>query len=141
MASRLFRNVNALGTRAVLLGGSFAPIVDLDFSPSDDSYGGYGPGWTASRDGVGLYKVTLDDNYVRIEAAVFDLYLDNPQARGAVLVAQTLGPQGGSDGKTVAFRVANAATNAAVELQHNDRVQFVMLLDNSTVVDRKDSGF
>lgn len=138
MAGRKTNLVHGLGTKDVLISGSFAPITNSQFIPSTDGYDAYGPGWQAHRDGVGLYRVQLDDSWVMVEYVSVTLVQDNPQVDAALVLPQILGPIGGEDGRTLNIRTCNTS-NAPTELDQFDRICFQVVVDASSVVDRRDS--
>lgn len=125
MANRLFKQFSGtLDQGLVLLQGSFAPAGSG--APTTVK----GKGFSVARTSTGLFTLTLQDKYAHLIAGLVTLQL----ASGGDQIVQ-LGSVDVSSARTVQIRVwdISGAAVADISADANNRINFCLLLKNSTV--------
>jgi hypothetical protein len=125
MANRQFQQFQGTLDKGVVhVQGSFAPAGTG--APTDVK----GKGFSVARTSAGLFTITLQDAYQHLIAGTAQLQL----ATGADQFVQ-LGSVDVASAKTVQIRVwdISAAAVADVSADANNRVNFLLILKNSTV--------
>ena len=124
MASRVFREVQALNHETKIVGGSFTTIG----SSSPDSANNTGKGWSVARTGTGELTVTLEDTYSALISGQCSLALnaagDSKVQFGAVDVVTA---------KTIVIRTITGTSAADIAANANNRVHFTLFLRNTDI--------
>jgi len=125
MASRVFRNVQALNPELKIVTGSFT----TNGSSDPDSDNNTGKGWSVARTGTGEYTVTLEDTYPALLSGNCSLGLnaagDSQVQFGAIDVVTA---------KTIVIRTITAGSAANIAANANNRVHFTLCLRNTDIV-------
>ncbi len=124
MASRVFRDVQALNPELKIVAGSFT----TNSSSSPDSANNTGKGWSVARTGTGELTVTLEDTYGGLISAQCSLALnaaaDSKVQFGAIDVTSA---------KTVVIRTITGTSAADIAANANNRVHFALFLRNTDI--------
>lgn len=125
MASRVFRNVQALNPELKIVTGSFT----TNGSSDPDSDNNTGKGWSVARTGTGELTVTLEDTYPALLSGNCSLGLnaagDSQVQFGAIDVVTA---------KTIVIRTITAGSAADIAANANNRVHFTLCLRNTDIV-------
>jgi len=125
MASRVFRNVQALNPELKIVTGSFT----TNGSSDPDSDNNTGKGWSVARTGTGELTVTLEDTYPALLSGNCTLALnaagDSQVQFGAIDVVTA---------KTIVIRTITAGSAANIAANANNRVHFTLCLRNTDIV-------
>ena len=125
MASRVFRNVQALNPELKIVTGSFT----TNGSSDPDSDNNTGKGWSVARTGTGELTVTLEDTYPALLSGNCSLGLnaagDSQVQFGAIDVVTA---------KTIVIRTITAGSAANIAANANNRVHFTLCLRNTDIV-------
>mgnify|MGYP006402655225 FL=1 len=125
MASRVFRNVQALNPELKIVTGSFT----TNGSSSPDSDNNTGKGWSVARSGTGEFTVTLEDTYPALLSGNCSLGLnaagDSKVQFGAIDVVTA---------KTIVIRTITGTAAADIAANDNNRVHFTLCLRNTDIV-------
>lgn len=121
MSSIDLREVKATARELVIISGSFAPAGAGAVTDTR------GKGFSVSRTGVGTFQILLDKVYSALHSQTATLQLaasaDTVLQFGTVTLAS----------KTIVLRALTAGTDADVAANANNRVNFTLLLKNSSV--------
>ncbi len=124
MASRIFRDIQALNLKSVVIIGSFRP----NGTSAVDNTLNTGQGYTVARSGVGIFTITLNDKYVSCLSATTGLALsavaDTALQFGAIDV---------SSAGTLVLNVLTAGVAADIASNAANRIHFTLVLSNSNV--------
>lgn len=120
MTSRMTQELKATGREQVLMAGSFAPAGTG--APTDVR----GVGFTVARTAVGVFTLTLDRVFSKLISGTATLQLNASADSQAQLGAVSL------TAKTVVIRVLTAGSDADIAANANNRVNFVLVLGEST---------
>ena len=118
MADRYFFDVQSLKPELKIVAGNFKGA---------DATDEVGPGFTASHEGTGLYKINLDDKYDALLASTFNFSL-----AAANQVSAQLTDNGLVSGNAVSFRVIDES-NTLTDLTGTDRIEFALFLSNTGI--------
>jgi len=125
MASRVFRDVQALNPETKIIAGSFKTNASSDPVAADNT----GKGWSVARSGTGLWTVTLEDTYPALISGQLTLQHnaagDHKLAFGAIDVVSA---------KTVVIRNNTGSSAADLAVNANNRIHFVLFLRNTDIV-------
>ena len=124
MASRVFREVQALNPETKIVGGSFTTNAGSD----PDSANNTGKGWSVEHTATGTYTVTLEDTYSALISGQCSLALnaagDSKVQFGAIDVVTA---------KTVVIRTITGTAAANIAANANNRVHFTLFLRNTDI--------
>lgn len=125
MANRNTTPLKTLGKNRVVIAGSFAP----NGSSAVNSALNRGRGFTVARGGTGTFTITLSDTWAQCDAAVATLQLATADDKYALVGSIDL------SAKTVVINVwdISGAALADVAANTNNRINFVLVMRNSTV--------
>ncbi len=125
MANRMTNEVRALHQDFVLVAGSFAPNGSSAVAASSRK----GRGFSVARTDVGEFTLTLSDKYPNLISAVATLQ----QATAGDQFLQV--GEYDEDAKTIVITAIDASGAAAADVaaDANNRVNFVLVFQNSTV--------
>lgn len=127
MANRTFYNFQGLDNRPILMAGSFAPNGTGAISDVK------GRGFSAARTGVGTFEVTLDEPYPTLLSATSTLQLATPDDKEVQQGPSTLDANNNIKKVSLVVWDKSAAAAADVAANANNRINFVLVLNNSTI--------
>lgn len=124
MASRVFRDVQALNPEVKIIAGSFKTNASSDPVAADNT----GKGWSVARTATGTWTVTLEDTYVELISGQCSLAHnaagDHKLQWGAIDVASA---------KTLVIRNITGTSATDLAVNANNRVHFALFLRNTDV--------